>query len=186
MAFLHVNQPSGTGFFVFPTDEENVQSRAPSDFTRIYPVAALAPHLDPRTFERLKTRVGSGRLSIVGLWPEDTTVKKWEMIVGGETVFFLTKTALVGAGTIVLAERMRPLAEQLFGRGASGGHELLVFLVDVNPLSYPLPQFNEALGRKPGSAFRGFTTVSKEQIRKIEDRFGSVYGFLDAAAARTT
>src|SRR5262245_11764241 len=163
MAFLHVPQPSGTGFFVFPTDPENIQARAAHDFTRVYPVPAFERHVDPRTSERLKTRVGGGRLAIVGLWPEDAILKKWELIVGGETVFFLTKDSLAAHGTIVLAERSRSLAEQLFGRGAGGGHELLTFLVDVSPLQRTLAQFNEALGRKGGQSFRGFTTVSTDQ-----------------------
>ena len=180
MAFLHVNKPAGTGFFVFPIDPESIQSKTAHDFARVLPLPSVERLLSPQTIAILRPRLGaSGRLAIVGLVPEESVTKKWELIDGGETVFFVSKAGLLGVGTTVHAEKSRTLAEQVFGRG-TGIHELLVFLVDVTPTSLPLAKFNEAIGRRASSPFKGFTTLSREQIHKIDERYGSFYGFLEA------
>jgi hypothetical protein len=184
VAFVQVTKPGSTGFFVFPLDEENLQARIPHDWSRAYPLAAFERVTDPRTFSQLKNRVGSGRLSIVGLWPDEAAVKKWELIVGGETCFFVTKSSLVAAGTIIHSERSRSLAEQLFGKGSPGTHECLVLLAGVEPLAMPLDRFTEALGRKSRAPFKTFTTLSLESIHRMEERYGSVFGFLEAAKAQ--
>ena len=184
MAFLHVKQPSGTGFFVFPVDEENVQSRVPHDFTRTYSLASLESLIDLKTISQLKTRLGSGRLSVVGLWPDDDVTKKWQLIIGGETCLFVTRTALVASGTVIYSKRSRQLADAVFGKGAQGMYELLILLVGVEPFQFTLQQFYEAIGRKSRSPYKTFTTLSTQNIHKIEERFGSIYSFFEAARAR--
>ena len=180
MAFLHVNKPGGADFYVFPTDPDSVQGKTAQEFLRVVTLASIERALAPRTVSQLKTRVGQGRMSVVGLWPEDAALKKWEKIIGGETIFFVTKTQLVGSAVIVHSERSRTLAEQLFGRGA-GLCELLILLVDATPLAMPLAKFNEALGRKGGSSFKNLASLSAEQVRRMEEQYGSVYGFIEAA-----
>jgi len=184
MAFIQVNQPSGTGFFVFPIDEENVTARIPHDFTRAYPLAPFERIVSPKTFASLKQRVGSGALAVVGLWPDEAVTKKWELIVGGETCLFMRKTGLVGAGTVIHSERNRTLSEALFGKGGAGTHELLILLAGVTSLSMPLDAFYGAIGRKSRAPFKGFTTLSTENIARIEEKYGSIFGFMEAAAAR--
>jgi hypothetical protein len=179
-----MNKPGSTGFFLFPIDEENPGARIPHDPTRAYPLANFANFTDPRTFAQLKTRVGAGALAIVGLWPEEGVVKKFEMIVGGETCLFVKKSGLVAAGTIIHSERSRQLAEQFFGRGPAGTHECLILLAGVEQLAMPIDSLYQALGRKVRTPFKGFTTMSAEQIRKIEEKFGSFFGFLEAAKAK--
>ncbi len=186
MAFLHVNQPSGTGFFVFPLDEENIQLKVAHDFGRHYPLSAVEPHVDARTYARLKTRVGSSPLSVVGLWPDDAVTKKWDMIIGGENCLFVSKTALVGGGTIIYATRSRPLAEALFGKGGASMNELLILLVGVQPFGYTLKQFYEAIGRKSKAPYKAFTMLSAQQIHHIEERYGSIYSFFEDARPRTS
>jgi len=180
MAFLHVNKPSGADFYVFPTDPDSVQGKTAQEFLRVHTLASIERALAPRTVTQLKARVGQGKMSVVGLWPEDAAIKKWEKVIGGETIFFVTKTQLVGTAVIVHSERSRTLAEQLFGRGA-GLCELLIFLVDATPLAMPLSKFNEALGRKGSSSFKGLASLSAEQVRRMEEQYGSVYGFIEAA-----
>ena len=184
MAFVQVTKPGSTGFFVFPLDEENLQAKIPHDWTRTYPLPAFEQITDPRTYNQLKSRVGSGPLTVVGLWPDEAVVKKWELIVGGETCFFVTKTGLVAAGTIIHSERSRALAEQLFGKGSPGTHECLVLLAGMEALAMPLERFLESLGRKSRAPFKGFTTISLDNIKSLEDRHGSVFGFLEAAKGR--
>lgn len=184
MGFLHVTQPSGTGFFVFPIDEENVQSKVPHDFTIHYPLSALEPHVDLRTMTRLKTRVGSSPLSVVGLWPDDAVSKKFDMIIGGENLLFVSKTSLVAGGTVIYSKRSRPLAEALFGKGAQSMNELLIMLVGVQPFAYTIPQFYEAIGRKTKAPFKAFTTLSTQNIQHIEQKYGSIYSFFEDAKPR--
>lgn len=184
MAFLHVNQPSGTGFFVFPIDDDNVQSKVPHDFTRHYPLALLEPHVDQRTMARLKARVGSSPLSVVGLWPDDAVSKKYDMIIGGENLLFLSKTHLVAGGTVIFSRRSRPLAEALFGKGAQSMNELLIFLVGVQPFAYTLQQFYDAIGRKTKAPYKAFTTLSTQNIQHIEAKYGSIYSFFEEAKPR--
>ena len=180
MAFVHANRPSGTGFFVFPMDEQNLQSNIPHDFARPYTLADVQGALSPKAFELLRSRVGSGSLHLIGLWPDDAVVKKFEVIAGGETIFFVTKSMLVGVGTIIHAERSRELAAAVFGRSYAG-NELLIFMVEPQELALPLAKFNEALGRKGSSTFRSFSTLSTAQIRNIEESHGSFYAFLESA-----
>ncbi len=184
MAFINVPQPTGTGFFVFPLDAENLQAKVPHDWTRTYPLAPFERGVDPKTWAQLKQRVGGGRLSVVGLWPDDAVTKKWDLIVGGETCFFCDRGGLVAAGTIVHNDRNRTLAEAVFGKGSPGTHELLVLLVDVEPLAMSLERFFDAIGRKSRAPFRTFTNLTKEHLVRIEERFGSVFGFLEAAKPR--
>jgi len=186
MAFLHVNQPSGTGFFVFPIDDENVQSKVPHDYARHYPLSVLEPHVDQRTMTRLKTRVGSSPLSVVGLWPDDAVAKKFDMIIGGENLLFVSKTHLVAGGTVIYSKRSRPLAEALFGKGAQSMNELLVFLVGVQPFAYTLAQFYDAIGRKTKAPYKAFTTLATQNIQHIEQKFGSIYSFFEEAKPRET
>lgn len=182
MAFLDMSRPGSTGFFIFPIDTENPQSRIPHDYTRRYPLAPFERVTDARTFARLKAGVGAGSMAVVGLWPDEAVVKKYELIVGSETVFFINKTHLVAAATILHAERDRRLSDMLFGKGSPGTHELLLLLVDVRKLNMPLDRFYAALGRKTKAAFKHFTAVSPEAIKKMEENHGSVFSFLETAA----
>lgn len=183
MAFLHVTKPGSTGFFVFAVDAESPGARIPHDWTRAYSLAPFERATSPKTFAALKARVGAGPLTVVGLWPDPGVTAKWELIVGGETCFFVDKESLLASGTIVHAERSRQLAEQLFGKGSPGAHELLVLLAGLTRLRMPLAAFAAALGRKSRAPFKGFTTVRSEQIQSIEGKFGSVFAFLEAAKA---
>jgi hypothetical protein len=184
VAFVQVTKPGSTGFFVFPVDEESPGARIPHDYTRVYPLTPFERATDPRTFASLKTRVGSGPLTVVGLWPDEAVVKKWELIVGGETCFFVNRAGLAAAGTIIHSDRSRQLAEQLFGKGSPGTHELLILLAGLTRMALPLDAFFAAIGRKVRAPFKGFTTVSPEQLAKIDEKYGSVYAFLEAAKAK--
>jgi hypothetical protein len=163
-----------------------VTSRVPHDYTKNYPLALLEPHLDQRTMARLKTRVGSSPLSVVGLWPDDAVSKKYDMIIGGENLLFVSKTHLVAGGTVIYSKRSRPLAEALYGKGAQSMNELLVFLVGVQPFGYTLAQFYDAIGRKTKAPFKAFTTLSTPNIQHIEQKFGSIYSFFEEAKPRET
>lgn len=181
MGFVQVTKPGSTGFFVFPIDEENPAARIPHDWTRAYPLAPFERATDPKTFAQLRQRVGAGPLTVVGLWPEPAAVKKWELIVGGETCFFVTKEALVASATVIHSDRSRQLAEQLFGKGSPGTHECLILLAGLERLSMPFGDFTAALGRKTKAPFKGFTTLSLESVQKLEERYGSIFSFLEAA-----
>lgn len=181
MAFIEVNRGGTTGFFLFPVDTENPQSRIPHDYTRSYPLAAFERLVDARTFTQLKARVGAGRLSVVGLWPDPAVLKKFELIANGETCFFLNKDSLLASGTIIHSDRSRQLSDALFGKGSPGTHELLILLANVEPLGMPLQQFYAAIGRKSKAPMKAFSPLSPEAIASIEERYGSIFGFLEAA-----
>lgn len=181
MGFLDLSQPGSTGFFLFPIDMENPQARIPHDYNRNYPIAPFERMLDPKSFARLKASVGAGRLSVVGLWPDPVVMKKYDLIVGGELVLFLTKTHVVASGRIIHKDRSRQISDAFFGKGSPGTHELLILLVDVTPLSLTIDQFFQAIGRKTRAPIKAFTTLSPEAIAKIEDRHGSIFAFLENA-----
>ncbi|MFN0207501.1 MAG: hypothetical protein ACKVS6_14440 [Planctomycetota bacterium] len=183
MGFIETTRPGSTGFFLFPVDTENPQSRIPHDYTRSYSLAPFERTVDARTFAQLKQRVGSGKLSVVGLWPDEAVVKKYDFIVGGETCFFLNKQQLLAHGTIVHADRSRQLSDALFGKGSPGTHELLVLLAGVEPLNMPLDKFYAAIGRKSKASIKAFTTLSSEAVQNIADRYGSIFSFIEAAKA---
>lgn len=181
MGFLDLTVPGSTGFFVFPVDQENPQSRIPHDFTKNYPLAPFETLLDPKTYLKLKNSVGSGKLSVVGLWPDPAVVKKFELCVGAETVLFLTKTHLAASARIAYSMRSRRISDAFFGKGSPGTHELLLLLVDVVPLTMTLDRFYQSMGRKTRAPFKGFTTLSPQSIQKIEETHGSVFSFLELA-----
>ncbi|MBI3817539.1 MAG: hypothetical protein HY286_02520 [Planctomycetes bacterium] len=181
MAFLDTSRPGSTGFFLFPLDAENPQARIPHDYTKTYSVAPFERLLDPKTFTKLKAGIGSGSLHVVGLWPDPAVLKKFELIVGGEAVLFLTKDGIVAQGRIAHSDRSRQISDAFFGKGSPGTHELLLLLVGVEPLVIPMDKFHEAIGRKTRAPFKTFTTLSPEAIHKIEDRHGSIYAFFESA-----
>jgi hypothetical protein len=120
---------------------------------------------------------------VVGLWPDEGVTKKWDTIIGGETCLFVTKTGLVAGGTVIYSKRSRPLAEALFGKGGQGMYELLTLLVSVEPFNFTMDQFFEAIGRKTRTLYKEFTMLPTKNIEQIEQRFGSVYSFFEAAKA---
>jgi len=181
MAIVHMSRPSGSGFFVFPIDGGTAGARAAHDVERVVGIEDVEPQLSAVTVNRLRPRIGKGRLQVVGLRPTEGEEKHWERVVGGETVLFLRDRTIVAHATIVHAERSAALASRLFG-GAGAGHELLLFLVDVTPCGFDLARFNRAAGRAERSTFKSFTTLSSTAVRNLEQSFGSIWGFLESAA----
>ena len=183
MAIVHMSGPSGSGFFVFPLDGSTPASRAAQDLTRVVVLPAIEPLLSAATANLLRPRVGTSRLQIVGLAPEEAVEKKWDLVVGGETVLFVEERRIVAYATIIHAERSHAIAERVFGMTAAG-RELLLFLVEVTPCDYDLARFNRAAGRAERSGFRSFTTLPAAAVRRLEDNFGSIWSFLESAATR--
>jgi hypothetical protein len=182
MAIVHMSRPSGSGFFVFPIEEGSGGARAAHDLERVRTLAEVEPHLSAGTVNQLRPRIGKSRLQVVGLRPTEDAQKHWDRVVGGETVFLLRDRTIVAHATIVHAERSAALASRLFG-GPGGGHELLLFLVDLRPCAYDLARFNRAAGRAERSSFKSFVTLSSGAVQSLERNFGSIWSFLEAAAS---
>lgn len=147
---------------------------------RGFPLDYIKHFLSDKQYEALQAIYGDRPIRAWGSVPGKSNIPVWEKMELGDPILIYREGNFEYFAFVTFKVHYSDLAKHLWGVDKEGQTwEYIYFIDKLTEISVPVRIYNQLIGYKEGAHPYGFATTEKEKVRKLEEKYGSISGFLN-------